>query len=103
MYLSKIGEPQGLAKNIRLCVCPAERDRTFEGVPIIDGGGGRRYKKNPTCASFCGIFLRKREDMCYSIIFITFAGTPPTMAPAYETQLHAPRLRTGNNGGEVQK
>jgi hypothetical protein len=23
--------------------------------------------------------------------------------PAYETQLHAPRLRTGNNGGEVQK
>ena len=52
---------------------------------------------------FAGFFLRKREDMCYSIIFITFAGTPPTMAPAYETQLHAPRLRTGNNGGEVQK
>ena len=26
------------------CVCPARRDRTFEGVPIY-GGGGRSYKQ----------------------------------------------------------
>ena len=57
MYLSKIGEPQGLAKNIRLCVCSAERDRTFEGVPIIDGGGGRRYKKIPLMQGFAGFLV----------------------------------------------
>jgi hypothetical protein len=30
-------------KNVRRCVCPAGRERTFEGVTIY-GGGGRRYK-----------------------------------------------------------
>ena len=30
------------AEHVRRCVCPAGRERTFEGVPIY-GGGGRRY------------------------------------------------------------
>ena len=38
-------------KNIRRGVCPARCDRTFEGDPIIDGGGGRNYKNNPNYAS----------------------------------------------------
>lgn len=37
MYRRKIGEPQGLAKNIRRGVCPAGRDRTFEGAPSSMG------------------------------------------------------------------
>ena len=35
-----------MAKNTRLCIFTAGRERTFEGVPI-HGGGGRRYNKNP--------------------------------------------------------
>jgi len=36
------GKPSGLAKNARGGICPAGRDRTFEGVPMY-GGGGRIY------------------------------------------------------------
>ena len=42
----------------------------------------QNYKKNPTCASFCGIFLIRRSDFYYSIILISLAGLPPTMALA---------------------
>ena len=68
MYLSKIGEPQGLAKNIRLCVCPAERDRTFEGVPIIDGGGEEveGTKKIPLMQGFVGFFC-VRGKICVTL------------------------------------
>lgn len=46
MYRRKIGEPQGLAKNIRRGVCPAGRDRTFEGAPSSMGEDVEITKKN---------------------------------------------------------
>ena len=43
------------------------------------------------------------ELLCATLIFSYMSDRLSAGQPAYETQLHAPRLRTGNNGGEVQK
>lgn len=40
------------------------------------------YNKNCTYANVCRIFLFIKDDFYYSIILISLAGLPPTMALA---------------------
>ena len=60
-------------KSFSPCICPAGRDRIFEGVPIY-GGGGRRYFFSDKYANLALLFFLTNLTL-YDLTIILYDST----------------------------